>query len=41
VPCTFVDAASAQTSSADQQEVWKVEQQQWKMYAAKNSGRRR
>jgi hypothetical protein len=35
--CTFADAASAQTPSADQQEVWKVEQQQWKMAAAKDS----
>ena len=37
VLCTFAGAASAQTSSPDQQEVWKVEQQQWKMSAAKDS----
>jgi hypothetical protein len=37
VLCTFAGAASAQTSSSDQQEVWKVEQQQWKMSAAKDS----
>jgi hypothetical protein len=35
--CTFAGGASAQTSSSDQQEVWKVEQQQWKMSAAKDS----
>jgi hypothetical protein len=34
--CTFACAASAQTSSSEQQEVWKVEQQQWKMSAAKD-----
>src|SRR5271157_5997792 len=34
---TLAGAASAQTSSPDQQEVWKVEQQQWKMSAAKDS----
>lgn len=34
--CTFACAASAQTSSPEQQEVWKVEQQQWKMSAAKD-----
>jgi Domain of unknown function (DUF4440) len=35
--CAFAGVVSAQTSSADQQEVWKVEQQQWKMSAAKDS----
>jgi Domain of unknown function (DUF4440) len=35
--CTFAGVVSAQTSSPDQQEVWKVEQQQWKMAAAKDS----
>ncbi len=35
--CTFTDTVSAQTSSPDQQEVWKVEQQQWKLSAAKDS----
>jgi hypothetical protein len=35
--CIFSGAASAQTLSADQQDVWKVEQQQWKMSAAKDS----
>jgi hypothetical protein len=34
--CTFAGAATAQTSP-DQQEIWKVEQQQWKMAAAKDS----
>ena len=37
VLCTVAGVASAQTSSSDQQEVWKVEQQQWKMSAAKDS----
>jgi Domain of unknown function (DUF4440) len=32
----FSGAASAQAQSADQQDVWKVEQQQWKMNAAKD-----
>src|ERR1700691_3882229 len=35
--CTLAGAVSAQTSSPDQQEVWKVEQQQWKMAAAKDT----
>jgi len=35
--CTFAGAVSAQTSSPDQQEVWKVEQQQWKLSAAMDS----
>ena len=35
--CTFAGAASAQTLSPEQQEVWKVEQQQWKMDAAKDN----
>jgi hypothetical protein len=35
--CIFSGAASAQTLSPDQQDVWKVEQQQWKMSAAKDS----
>jgi hypothetical protein len=33
----FTGAASAQALSQEQQEVWKVEQQQWKMYAAKDT----
>jgi hypothetical protein len=33
--CMFAGTASAQAWSADQQEVWKVENQQWKMAAAK------
>jgi hypothetical protein len=37
VLCTFTGFAAAQTPSADQQDVWKVEQQQWKMSAAKDS----
>jgi len=37
VLCTFAGGAGAQTPSADQQEVWKVEQQQWKMSQAKDS----
>lgn len=35
--CTFAVAVSAQTSSPDKEEVWKVEQQQWKLAAAKDS----
>ena len=38
VLCAFAGAASAQASSQDQQEIWKVEQQQWKMSAAKDNG---
>jgi len=34
--CTVADAASAQEWSAEQQEIWKVEQQQWKMSATKD-----
>jgi hypothetical protein len=34
--CTIADAASAQEWSAEQQEIWKVEQQQWKMSATKD-----
>lgn len=34
--CTLAGGALADTGSADQQEVWKVEQQQWKMSAAKD-----
>jgi Domain of unknown function (DUF4440) len=37
VLCAFAGAASAQASSQDQQEIWKVEQQQWKMAAAKDN----
>jgi hypothetical protein len=33
---SFAGAASAQTWTAEQQEVWKVEEQQWKMAAAKD-----
>jgi hypothetical protein len=33
---SIAGAASAQALSSDQQEVWKVEQQQWKMAAAKD-----
>jgi hypothetical protein len=35
--CAVAAAASAETWSADQQDVWKVEQQQWKMAAAKDT----
>ena len=38
VLCAFAGAASAQAPSQDQQEIWKVEQQQWKMAAAKDTG---
>jgi hypothetical protein len=38
VLCAFAGAACGQASSQDQQEIWKVEQQQWKMAAAKNNG---
>jgi hypothetical protein len=34
--CGFAGAASAQTWSAEQQEIWKVEEQQWKMSAAED-----
>ena len=34
--CAFTGAALADASSPEQQEVWKVEQQQWAMAAAKN-----
>ena len=34
--CAIASGALADTGSADQQEVWKVEQQQWKMAAAKD-----
>ena len=34
--CALAGGALADTGSADQQEVWKVEQQQWKMAAAKD-----
>jgi hypothetical protein len=33
----FGPAASAQTWSAEQQEVWRLEEQQWKLAAAKDS----
>ena len=36
--CVCAAAAFAQASSQDQQEIWKVEQQQWKMDAAKDIG---
>jgi hypothetical protein len=32
----FAGAASAQTWSSEQQEIWKLEEQQWKMAAAKD-----
>lgn len=35
--CALTGGALADTGSADQQEIWKVEQQQWKMAAAKDS----
>jgi hypothetical protein len=34
---TAAGAATAQTWSADQQDVWRLEEQQWKMAAAKDS----
>ena len=34
--CAFAGSASAQALSQDQQDVWKVEQQQWKMNEAKD-----
>jgi len=34
--CGFAGAAGAQAWSAEQQEIWKVEEQQWKMAAAKD-----
>jgi len=34
---TVAGSAAAQTPGSEQQEVWKVEQQQWKMSAAKDS----
>jgi hypothetical protein len=34
--CAVADAAAAQEWSAEQQEIWKVEQQQWKMSAARD-----
>jgi hypothetical protein len=36
VLCAFAGAASADAGSADQQDVWKLEAQQWKMAAAKD-----
>ena len=35
--CTVADTASAAEWSAEQQEIWKVEQQQWKMSASKDT----
>jgi hypothetical protein len=35
--CAFTGLASAQALSQDQQDVWKVEQQQWKLAAAKDA----
>ena len=35
--CAFAGAASAQTWTAEQQEIWKFEEQQWKMEAAKDA----
>jgi hypothetical protein len=37
VVLTFAGAARAQAWSAEQQEVWRLEEQQWKMAAAKDS----
>jgi hypothetical protein len=37
VLCAFTGAASAQALSQEQQEIWKVEQQQWKMFTAKDT----
>lgn len=34
--CVLAGRASAETWNADQQELWKVEQQQWKLAAAKD-----
>jgi hypothetical protein len=34
--CGFVGTAAAQTWSPEQQELWQLEQQQWKMSAAKD-----
>lgn len=34
--CGFVGTAAAQTWSAEQQEIWQFEQQQWKLSAAKD-----
>ena len=34
--CGFAATAAAQTWSAEQQELWQLEQQQWKMSAAKD-----
>jgi hypothetical protein len=34
--CTVAGTASAEEWSAEQQEIWKVEQQQWKMSAAED-----
>ena len=34
--CGFAGTAGAQTWSAEQQELWQLEQQQWKMSAAKD-----
>jgi hypothetical protein len=34
--CVFSGAAAAQTWNPEQQEIWKVEQQQWKMAAAED-----
>jgi hypothetical protein len=36
IVCGFAGAAVAETWNAEQQEVWKLEQQQWKMAAAKD-----
>jgi len=35
--CTVAGTASAEKWSAEQQEIWKFEQQQWKMSAAKDT----
>lgn len=35
--CVFSGAAAAQTWTAEQQEIWKVEEQQWKTEAAKDA----
>jgi Domain of unknown function (DUF4440) len=35
--CAYSEASAAQTWSAEQQEVWKFEEQQWKLEAAKDA----
>jgi hypothetical protein len=35
--CVFSGAAAAQTWNSEQQEIWQVEEQQWKLEAAKDA----